>query len=163
MSCAFTCLKLQGTELLSSNFAHCVTPLVPDQIKQTQCRNAALRSLREPGCAAQPLPGTAALTSRGDSASFLPLLFLPQPLLFPKNLGHLANSGSALPSCFCAVPQGGNEVGRKTAVLAQELSSLLLRVRVGEYIHKNLCLFIIFQTKVQNITNVQSAETCCLP
>lgn len=148
--CAFTRLKLQGTELLSSNFGHCVTPVTPDQIKRIECRNTASCDPRELGWAAQPLSSTAPLRIQGDSASFLLLCFLPhpQPLLFFKNLGHLAYTSTALPNedCFCAVPQGRNKVeidatGRKTAILAQESSSFLLGYVWGEYIGKYLYYF----------------------
>lgn len=174
--CTYICLKLQGTELLSSNFGHCVTPLMPDQIKRIECRNSASCDLREPGWAAQPLPGTAPLHNQGDSASFLLLLFLPhpfpQPLLFFKNVGHLAYTGTALPSedCFCAVPQDRNKVGidatgSKAAILAEELSSLLLGVSMWGIYRQVFILFffVIVQIKVQNITNTQPAEMHCFP
>lgn len=62
---AFTCLKLQGTELHSSDSGHSANSLTPDQIKRTERRKAA-------SCAA-----AARHRIQGDSASSLPLPFLP--------------------------------------------------------------------------------------
>lgn len=85
------CLKLQGTELLSSNFAHSVTPLMPEQIKWIECRNAASCDLTELH-SRYPSRGILHLSSCSSSLPHPS----PQPLLF-QNLGHLAYTKSASP------------------------------------------------------------------
>lgn len=71
--CTCACLRLRGTELLSPDFGHRVTPLTPDQIKQIEGRSLSSCDLWEPSSAPLCIHGILHPPSYSASSFTLPL------------------------------------------------------------------------------------------
>lgn len=127
--CTCACLRLQGAELLSSDFGHCVTPLTPDQIKQIEGRVASSCDLREPGSAPLCIHGILHPPSYSASSFTLPLS-LSFSLKIWVTLLTLAQicpmKTASVQSPRVGIKWGLMLQGRQTALRAQEFSPLCL-------------------------------------
>lgn len=163
--CTCACLRLQGAELLSSDFGHCVTPLTPEQIKQIEGRDASSHDLWEPGSAPLCIHGILHPPSYSASSFTLPLS-LSFSLKIWVTLLTLAQI-CPMKTAFVQSPRVGIKWG---LMLQGETRHSVHRNSVlsvwGEYIDKRLyySFFFFFQSipdKVQYIPNMQSAEMNC--